>query len=209
MIGGEPEVVQHLDPIFSPGTRSRRRAAHPGATGEPTRGTWLPALRAERRRPFRQDGPQRHRVWHHGRLCRRVQHPRHANVGAPERESMPRRRRCAIPSSIIRHSTLPEIAEVWRRGSVIAHGCSISPPPALPENPDLTRFGGQGLRFRRGALDDAGGDRRRPCRPPSSARHYSDASSSRGERVSRTSCLSAMRYEFGGHIEKTGSEGTP
>ena len=74
MIGGEDEVVQHLDPIFAtiaPG--SRRRRAHARPRGRPDdRGAGLPPLRAHRRRALREDGPQRHRVRDHGGLRRRA-----------------------------------------------------------------------------------------------------------------------------------------
>ena len=72
MIGGEAEVFSKLEPIFAtlaPGADrdARRRAKHRGAR--------LPALRRARRRPFREDGPQRHRVRPDGRLRRGLQHP--------------------------------------------------------------------------------------------------------------------------------------
>ena len=72
MIGGETDVVQRLDPDFRhAGARHRRHSAHAGTRKTRRhRRTRLPALRPERRRPLRQDGSQRHRVRHHGRLCR-------------------------------------------------------------------------------------------------------------------------------------------
>ena len=65
MIGGEDDAVSRLDPIFktiAPGDRAApsRRPAGPRPTGTAPRR--VPALRAERRGPLRQDGPQRHRV---------------------------------------------------------------------------------------------------------------------------------------------------
>ena len=54
----------------------RRRRAHAGPReARRHRRARLSALRAERRRPLRQDGPQRHRVRPHGRLCRGPEHP--------------------------------------------------------------------------------------------------------------------------------------
>ena len=76
MIGGEDATVQHLDPIFAtlapgvgdidrtPGREKARRNV----------GAGLSPLRAERRGPFRQDGPQRHRVRDHGRVRGRAGH---------------------------------------------------------------------------------------------------------------------------------------
>ena len=72
MIGGPTDAVERLDPVFNtlapgmgeiPRTPGRERWRH--------RRAGLPALRALRRRPFRQNGAQRHRVRNHGRLCRR------------------------------------------------------------------------------------------------------------------------------------------
>jgi 6-phosphogluconate dehydrogenase len=66
MIGGDEAVVRRLDPIFAalaPGVEGRL------AADEHCRGR-LPVLRTVRRRPFRQDGPQRDRVRPHGRLRR-------------------------------------------------------------------------------------------------------------------------------------------
>ena len=58
MIGGEAEVVKHLDPIFA--TLAPGQGRHPAHTGPREdgrhRGTGLPALRAKWRRAFRQDG---------------------------------------------------------------------------------------------------------------------------------------------------------
>jgi 6-phosphogluconate dehydrogenase len=69
MIGCEPEIVHHLDPIFralAPGVATAPRT-------EPSR-TRLSVLRAKRWWSFRQNGPQWHRIWHHGCLFRRFEH---------------------------------------------------------------------------------------------------------------------------------------
>ena len=77
MIGGEETVVRRLDPIFAalaPGIEAAPRT--PGREKVERHGrTRLSALRAERRGPLRQDGPQRHRVRHHGRLRGGAEHP--------------------------------------------------------------------------------------------------------------------------------------
>ena len=74
MIGGEDAVVKRLDPIFQVARpRRRRRAAHARRDGRAgPGGNGLSALRPERRRTFRQDGPQRHRIRADGRLRRRA-----------------------------------------------------------------------------------------------------------------------------------------
>ena len=74
MIGGEPDVVRRLDPIFktlAPGSGEIPRTPGREQVEGHRRGR-LPPLRAERRRPLRQDGPQRNRVRPDGRLCRRA-----------------------------------------------------------------------------------------------------------------------------------------
>ena len=59
---------------------------------------------------------------------------------------------------------LPDIAEVWRRGSVIASWLLDLTATALAKDPALGEFLGPRLRFGRRALDDQGRDRRGACR---------------------------------------------
>ena len=83
MIGGPEQAVKHLDPIFKtlapgigdiePHTREREGWRN-GRAG-------LPPLWTLRGRALRQDGAQRHRVRHHGRLRRRAQHPQTRRCG--------------------------------------------------------------------------------------------------------------------------------
>ena len=76
MIGGQKETVQRLDPIFNtlaPGMGDIPRT--PGFDQKhSTAENGLPALRALRRGPLREDGPQRHRVRLDASLCRRLRH---------------------------------------------------------------------------------------------------------------------------------------
>jgi 6-phosphogluconate dehydrogenase (decarboxylating) len=77
MIGGAAAAVERLDPIFrslAPGVESAPRTPWPNRRADDGRER-LPALRTERRGPFRQDGPQRHRVRADGRVRRGAQHP--------------------------------------------------------------------------------------------------------------------------------------
>ena len=109
MIGGEAAGGASTSIRSSPRWRpaSGDIAAHAGPReGRRHRRAGLPALRAERRRPLRQDGPQRHRVRHHGRLRRGARHPaRRQRRQAGSTRSTPRRRRCAIPSTTSTTST--------------------------------------------------------------------------------------------------------
>ena len=74
MIGGENgRGAASRSDFQDAGAGHRRHPAHAGPRKDRGhRRTGLSALRAQRRRPFRQDGPQRHRVRHHGRLRRRA-----------------------------------------------------------------------------------------------------------------------------------------
>ena len=76
MIGGPEQAVQHLDPIFK--TLAPGRMQIPRTPGK-EKAQWdgggrLSALWPFRRRTFRQDGAQRHRVWPDGRLRGRIQY---------------------------------------------------------------------------------------------------------------------------------------
>ncbi len=110
MIGGEEAAVKHLDPLFAtlaPGSRGGAAAAGPREDRRHRRAR-LPALRAARRRPLRQNGPQRHRVRHHGGLCRGNGHPPpRQRRQARAHRSTPRPPRCATPSTTSTTSTWP------------------------------------------------------------------------------------------------------
>ena len=108
MIGGEDEPVRHLDPIFqtiAPGEGSAEPT--PGCSRGHRR-AGLPALRAFRGRPLRQDGAQRHRVRHDGRDRRgSVGHQSRRTKGCTRMRSTRRRRRCATPGRTSTRSTWP------------------------------------------------------------------------------------------------------
>ena len=108
MIGGEAEVGEaSRSDLRHAGAGPRRHPAHAG-TREDRRHVraGLSALRAEWRRPLRQDGAQRHRVRLDGGLRRRARgsHGRQRRQDSQAR-SMRRPRRCAIPSTINTIST--------------------------------------------------------------------------------------------------------
>ena len=74
--------------------------------------------------------------------------------------SMPRRRRCAIPSTTSTTSTCADIAEVWRRGSVVASWLLDLTASALSKDPSSCTFTGHVSDSGRGTLDDQGRHRR-------------------------------------------------
>ena len=113
-----------------------------------------------RRRALRQDGPQRHRVRPHGGLRRGLQHPRHANVGKTEREVDAETTPLRNPEHYQYDFDLADIAEVWRRGSVVSSWLLDLTATALLERPDARELRGPRVRLRRGPLDDHGRDRR-------------------------------------------------
>ena len=96
---------------------------------------------------------------------------------------------------------LPDIAELWRRGSVVASWLLDLTSAALMQDADLSHFAGrvsdsgEGRWTIKAAIDEGV-----PAHVLSSALY--ERFSSRGEADFADKLLSAMRYEFGGHIEK-------
>ena len=100
---------------------------------------------------------------------------------------------------------LRDIAEVWRRGSVIASWLLDLTATALINDPELSTFtgrvsdSGEGRWTIKAAIDEAV-----PVHVLSAALYQ--RFSSRGEADFQNKLLSAMRYEFGGHLEKVASK---
>jgi len=128
---------------------------------------------------------------------------RHANIGeqkgAIDAETTPLR----DPELYRYDLDLREIAEVWRRGSVIASWLLDLTAAALAKDPTLANFAGkvsdsgEGRWTIKAAIDEAV-----PVPVLSSALY--ERFSSRGEATFGDKLLSAMRYEFGGHLEISG-----
>src|SRR6185369_732562 len=101
------------------------------------------ALRSLRRRPLRQDGPQRHRIRADGRLRRGVQRPAQGQPrkGRPrvDAETTP----LANPEYYQFDFDLGDIAEVWRRGSVVASWLLDLTAAALKGDAGLEKFSGR------------------------------------------------------------------
>ncbi len=96
---------------------------------------------------------------------------------------------------------LPDVSEVWRRGSVIASWLLDLIATALMEDPVLSKFGGrvsdsgEGRWTIKAAIDEA-------VPVPVLACALFERFSSRGNAEFQDKLLSAMRYEFGGHLEQ-------
>jgi 6-phosphogluconate dehydrogenase len=97
---------------------------------------------------------------------------------------------------------LADVAEVWRRGSVVSSWLLDLTASALTKNPELTNFAGrvsdsgEGRWTIKAAIDEG------VPAPVLTASLY-ERFSSRGEALFADKLLSAMRYEFGGHVEKS------
>jgi len=96
---------------------------------------------------------------------------------------------------------LPDITELWRRGSVVASWLLDLTANALAKDPQLAGFAGrvsdsgEGRWTIKAAIDEGA-----PAHVLSAALY--DRFASRGEAEFANKLLSAMRYEFGGHVEK-------
>src|SRR3989442_3006475 len=203
MIGGETEAIQHLAPLFAtlaPGMGSIAR--RPGR--EKIRGT------AEQ--GYLHCGPNGaghfvkmvHNGIEYGLMAAYAEGLgvlREANVGkqqhAADAETTPLRN----PEHYQYDFNLHDVAEVWRRGSVIASWLLDLTAAALTEDPNLSKFtghvsdSGEGRWTIKAAIDEA------VPAPVLSAALY-ERFSSRGRADFQDKLLSAMRYEFGGHLEK-------
>ena len=209
MIGGD-EAVQHLAPVFetlAPGAGSLPPTPGRAAgTGTADRG-WLHC------------GP--HGAGHFVKMVHNgieyglmaayaegLNILRHANVGklthAVDAETAPLRH----PERYQYEMNLPEIAEVWRRGSVIGSWLLDLTAEALALDPALAGFegrvadSGEGRWTVQAAIDAAV-----PV-PVLSAALYARFGS-RGQADFANRVQSAMRHAFGGHVEKTGPDTAP
>src|SRR5215468_1869336 len=203
MIGGEVPVVKRLEPIF-------RRLA-PGTGGIP-RTPGREKLDGTAEEGYLHCGPNGaghfvkmvHNGIEYGIMAAYAEGLgvlRAANVGkgthAIDAETTPLR----DPEHYQYDLNLPDIAEVWRRGSVIASWLLDLTASALLKDPALKDFegrvsdSGEGRWTLKAAIDEAV-----PAHVLSSALY--ERFSSRGEADFADKLLSAMRYEFGGHLEK-------
>ena len=203
MIGGEAATVKHLDPIFktlAPGIGDFQRT--PGREKE--KGT------AEE--GYLHCGPNGgghfvkmvHNGIEYGLMAAYAEGfnvLRAANAGkqghAIDAETTPLR----DPEHYQYDLDLPDIAEVWRRGSVVASWLLDLTASALIKDPALTNFSGrvsdsgEGRWTIKAAIDEA-------VPTPVLTTALYERFSSRGEAEFQDKLLSAMRFEFGGHHEK-------
>jgi 6-phosphogluconate dehydrogenase len=208
MIGGEDAVVKHLDPIFA-------RLA-PGA-GDIPRTPGREAIRGTAEQGYLHCGPNGaghfvkmvHNGIEYGLMAAYAEGLgilRNANVGkrehAVDAETTPLR----APEHYQYDLELRDITEVWRRGSVIASWLLDLTAAALIKDPALSEFSGRVSDSGEGRWTiNAAVDEAVPA-PVLSAALY-QRFSSRGEADFQARVLSALRFQFGGHLEKPGGKG--
>jgi len=203
MIGGEDAVVKRLDPIFA--------TLAPGA-GDIARTPGREAVGGTAERGYLHCGPNGgghfvkmiHNGIEYGIMAAYAEGLgvlRSANVGKRGHEVDAETTPLREPKHYQYDFNLSDIAEVWRRGSVVASWLLDLSASALIKDPQLKSFqgrvsdSGEGRWTIKAAVDEAV-----PV-PVLSAALY-ERFTSRGEADFGDKLLSAMRYEFGGHLEK-------
>ena len=204
MIGGEKDVVQRLDPIFA---------------------TLAPGIGSIPRTPGREKlGGTAEQGYLHcglngaGHFVKMVHNGieygimaayaeglgvlRAANAGTRPREADAETTPLRDPEYYQFDLNLADISEVWRRGSVIASWLLDLTASALAADPMLTKFAGrvsdsgEGRWTIRAAIDEG-------VPVPVLTTALYERFASRGEADYQDKLLSAMRFGFGGHLEKT------
>ena len=207
MIGGETDAVQRLDPIFkalAPGVAETPRT--PGRAGEPS----------SAENGYLHCGPNGGghfvKMVHNGieygimaAIAEGLNIIKNADMGRHQQEVDAETSPLRHPELYQYEFNLPDIAELWRRGSVIGSWLLDLTASALHKNPDLSRFAGrvsdsgEGRWTLQAAIDEGV-----PAPVISSA--LFSRFSSRGMDDFADKLLSAMRFEFGGHLEKSPGE---
>jgi 6-phosphogluconate dehydrogenase len=203
MIGGDATAVQRLDPIF--------------ATLAPGVGT-IPRTPTRRQAPSTAERGYLHcgpsgaghfvKMVHNGieyglmaAYAEGLNILRHANVGREQREVDAETTPLPNPERYQYEFDLSDVAELWRRGSVVASWLLDLTASALHDSPDLYQFAGQ--------ISDSGEGRwtiatavDESVPAPVLSTALFERFSSRGEDDFADRLVSAMRYQFGGHGEQ-------
>ncbi|MGC2443690.1 phosphogluconate dehydrogenase (NAD(+)-dependent, decarboxylating) [Candidatus Binatus sp.] len=204
MIGGEPPVIKHLDSIFAtlappmdsaPRTPGREKVK--GSTAE---------------HGYLHCGPNGaghfvkmvHNGIEYGMMAAYAEGLnilRHANIGKQKQTDDAETTPLRNPKLYQYDFNLTDITEVWRRGSVIASWLLDLTADALLGDPELKKFAGRVSDSGEGRWTiDAAIDEGVPAHVLTAALY--ERFDSRGAADFADKLLSAMRYEFGGHVEK-------
>jgi 6-phosphogluconate dehydrogenase len=204
MIGGEDDVVKHLDPIF--------KTIAPGV-GDVPRTPGREKLGGTSESGYLHCGPNGgghfvkmvHNGIEYGIMAAYAEGLgilRSANVGKHTHEIDAETTPLRDPEHYMYDFNLADVTEVWRRGSVISSWLLDLTASALAQDPQLSKFGGrvsdsgEGRWTVKAAIDEAV-----PAHVLTSALY--ERFSSRGEADYANKVLSAMRFAFGGHLEKS------
>ena len=207
MIGGEPSVIAHLDPVFA--------TLAPGV-GDIPRTPGREKIGGTAEQGYLHCGPNGaghfvkmvHNGIEYGLMAAYAEGLgilRAANVGKQKHEIDAETTPLRDPEHYQYDLNLPDIAEVWRRGSVIASWLLDLTASAMLEDPALAKFAGrvsdsgEGRWTIKAAIDEA------VPAPVLTTALYARFSS-RGQADFQNKVLSAMRYGFGGHLEKSGGK---
>jgi len=203
MIGGESEVVKRLDPIFktlAPGRgfvpRTPGREKAPGTAEE----------------GYLHCGPSGaghfvkmvHNGIEYGLMAAYAEGLnilKHANAGKLHRETDAETTPLRDPEHFQYDLNLADITEVWRRGSVVASWLLDLTAISLLDQPTLERFSGRVSDSGEGRWTILAAIESGAPAPVLSAALY-QRFTSRGEDEFAAKVLSAMRFQFGGHVEK-------
>jgi 6-phosphogluconate dehydrogenase len=205
MIGGEPDVMKSLDPIFA--------TLAPGRGNEIKRTPGRDKIGGTAEQGYLHCGPNGaghfvkmvHNGIEYGLMAAYAEGLgvlRGANVGRHGHEMDAETTPLRDPEHYQYDFNLRDIAEVWRRGSVVASWLLDLTATALVEDADLKKLAGrvsdsgEGRWTIKAAIDEAV-----PVPVLSTALYQ--RFSSRGEADYQDKLLSAMRFQFGGHLEKS------
>src|SRR3989454_252209 len=203
MIGGETEVVKRLDPIFA--------ALAPGM-GDIPRTVGREKIDGTAEQGYLHCGPNGaghfvkmvHNGMEYGLMAAYAEGLnilRHADVGKRPRTADAETTPLRSPEYYQYDLDLGAIAEVWRRGSVVASWLLDLTAAALATDPTLERFAGRVSDSGEGRWTlDAAVDEAVPAPVLTTALY--ERFSSRGDADYQDKLLSAMRFGFGGHLEK-------
>lgn len=203
MIGGEADAVKHLDPVFA--------TLAPGM-GDIPRTPGRDKVGGTAEQGYLYCGPNGaghfvkmvHNGIEYGIMAAYAEGLgvlKSANIGKQKGEIDAETTPLRDPEHYQYDINLPDVTEVWRRGSVIASWLLDLTATALLEDPALSNFAGrvsdsgEGRWTIKAAIDEAV-----PVPVLSTALY--ERFSSRGDAEFQNRLLSAMRYEFGGHLEK-------
>jgi 6-phosphogluconate dehydrogenase len=208
MIGGEEAVVKHLDPIFrslAPGVETAPRT--PGASGPPSQAEY----------GYLHCGPNGAghfvKMVHNGIEYGMMQAfaegfniIKNANVGLKKAEVDAETTPLRDPDHFKYNIDVSQVAEMWRRGSVVGSWLLDLTAGALRQDPGLANFQGRVSDSGEGRWTLLAAIEEGVPAPVISAALYSRFES-RGNAEFGNRMLSAMRFAFGGHVEKAAEEG--